>query len=502
MQQVRRGVVATRGVAHGARPRRRAPRLADVETSARDDAACVEDVALLRRACRGRRRARPLPSRTPRSPDLAARLSRRTGVRSRIDLDLVRRRPATRLAHEQTDTVARRRAHARGAERRPVPVVADELRGGRRRAPLQVAERAADEDRAGDLAARARALAAARASPPRSRPGRRRMPRSARIAAREVDGEPVRVVELEGLGPVEDRPLAQAARLDLQEADALVVGRAELLLLGVEARSGGRPRPRRRVGVAARHRLSAPDRPATTGTARRARAGCRRRWPAAGRGAARSRAPRSTACTPSATRKQAARAWSAIRRMRRGSSPAGRSPFGEDGVLDARDVRRPRSTRGRKSARAEDGVLSLEHREHALEADAAVDVLLRERHELVHALPVELREDAVPDLDEAAGVVLAGVPVALRAPLPVVEEDLGARTADAVRALLAGASAGQKFSLAPKRAMRSARHADLRARPRTPRRRPRRRRPRGARPAAPSSFVRNSQAHAIASFLK
>src|SRR6185436_7536229 len=68
-----------------------------------------------------------------------------------------------------------------------------------------------------------------------------------------------------------------------------------------------------------------------------------------------------------------------------------------------------------------------------LEAHPRVDVLLRERNEIAAVLPVELREDDVADLDEAAAVArrAAALDVALeQAPFgAVVEEHLGARAA-------------------------------------------------------------------------
>ena len=116
-------------------------------------------------------------------------------------------------------------------------------------------------------------------------------------------------------------------------------------------------------------------------------------------------------------------------------------------------VRRPISAmRGLEDVDVEIGALALHDGGDALEAHAGVDVLLRERLELAAVLALELREDEVPDLDEAVAVAGGGaIGLAAADVGAVVEEYLAAGAAGAVGAVLDGVGGPVSCPWLPKR---------------------------------------------------
>jgi hypothetical protein len=109
--------------------------------------------------------------------------------------------------------------------------------------------------------------------------------------------------------------------------------------------------------------------------------------------------------------------------------------------LLARHVRRAERLRrrlhdGHHGARVERRHVALDDREHALEPRARVHVLPPERPEVVHPLPIELREHEVPELEEAVRVELRHALPGQRQLGRAVVVHLRARAARAVRAVL------------------------------------------------------------------
>ena len=108
------------------------------------------------------------------------------------------------------------------------------------------------------------------------------------------------------------------------------------------------------------------------------------------------------------------------------------------------------------------GVLRAGHdRGEALEAQAGIDVLLRQRLERAPLATVELGEHQVPDLHEAVARTGVGPGLVLGAELgPAIVEHLGAGPAGAVRALADGVGGPEVLVLAPPGDARRG-HADV-----------------------------------------